>query len=104
MNGIDLAQKVIAQYGTTNIFEWAAKANVVICYERWYPISYGEFDKKSKKIYINLNAPIPIEAILLHELGHFFIHQAGIQTSRLTEEKIVQAFVETVDSHGRLVL
>jgi Zn-dependent peptidase ImmA (M78 family) len=94
MNGIDLAKNVIAQYQTTNVFELAAKANLVICYEKWYPISYGEFDTKTKKIYINLNAPIPIEAILLHELGHFFVHQAGIQVSRSAEEKMVQEFVE----------
>jgi Zn-dependent peptidase ImmA (M78 family) len=94
MNGTELALKIIEKYGTTDVFSIANQAYIRVIYEKWQPVTYGEFDKKNLKIHINMNAPIEKERILAHELGHFFIHKWGLKMSKTEEEIIVEAFAK----------
>ena len=99
MNGIELAQKVIEKYGTFNVFSIAQQAHIKVIYEHWQMVTYGEFDKKDLSIHINLNAPIDKERILVHELGHYFIHQFGVDLNKIEEEKMVQDFTDFMQTH-----
>ena len=92
MNSQILAQKIIEKYNTTNVFAIAKQAGIDVIYEKWQPVTYGEFDRKNKTICINLNAPLSIERILAHELGHFFIHQMDIKLDKKDEERVVEGF------------
>ncbi|HPH20905.1 MAG TPA: hypothetical protein PLE32_19080, partial [Haliscomenobacter sp.] len=57
-NGQELAQAVVEQYGTTDPFLLAELAGIKLDYARWHPLSWGEYDSRSRSICLNLNAPI----------------------------------------------
>lgn len=99
MTGKDLALSVIQKYGINDITVIGQRAGIQIYYERWEAVTYGEFDRKKKSIHINLNAPVAINEILAHELGHYFVHQSGMRRSREEEEKMVEEFVRTIQTH-----
>ncbi len=99
MTGKDLALSVIEQYGTNDVVEISQKVSVTIYYERWEAVTYGEYNRKKESIHINLNAPIPINEILAHELGHYFIHRLDNQWTKEEEEKIVEEFAQTIRIH-----
>ena len=99
MNGKELALKIIEKYDTADVFTIAKQAKITVIYENWQPVTYGEFDKKNLSIHINLNAPIEKERILAHELGHYFIHQLGFDLNKKEEEKLVQDFVNFIQTH-----
>ena len=94
MSGTALALKIITEYNTNNVFTLARQAGVTIIYEKWYPITYGEFHKKTKTIYVNLNAPIEKKHIIAHELGHYFSELLGNNLNKIEEEKIAEDFAE----------
>ncbi len=94
MNGTELALKIIEKYGTTDVFSIANQAKIKVFYEKWQPVTYGEFHKKDLSIHINLDAPIQKEQVLAHELGHFFIHSLGIKLHKTEEEIMVEAFAK----------
>ncbi|MEZ0609390.1 ImmA/IrrE family metallo-endopeptidase [Fibrella sp. WM1] len=96
MTGSELAKQVMQRYGTSDVAELARRAGVVVRYERWHPVTLGEYHPKTRTICINLNASLAQASILAHELGHFFIHDAGLTVSRQDEETIAQAFAETL--------
>ncbi|WP_041258406.1 ImmA/IrrE family metallo-endopeptidase [Fibrella aestuarina] len=96
MTGSELAQQVMQRYQTTDVAQLAQQAGVVVRYERWHPITLGEYHPKTRTICINLNAPGAQARILAHELGHFFIHEAGLVLSRRDEEAMADAFAETL--------
>ena len=99
MEGKNLALKIIEKYSSTDVFDLAKQAGVAIIYEKWHPVTYGEFDKKNLTISINLNAPLSIDCILAHELGHFFIHKMGIAMGKLEEEIVAEDFAKTIAAH-----
>jgi Zn-dependent peptidase ImmA (M78 family) len=94
MTGSELAQKVIQHYGTADVFELVQSTGVTILYAHWHPTTMGEFHKKTKTIYINLDALIEKERIIAHELGHYFIDHFGLKMSKDDEEKTVQEFAK----------
>lgn len=96
MTGQVLASKIIEEYDKLLPSDLAKQAGCPIVFEKWHPVTYGEFDKKKRTIYINLSAPIPFEEIIAHELGHFFIQKYGYVMSRLAEEKMAKDFAETI--------
>ncbi len=96
MTGQELAQKISAQYKTTDVFELSKQAGVTLIFEKWHPSTIGEFDKKTKEIRINLNATVPKERIIAHELGHFFLNEMQGNYTRQEEETIVEEFVNTL--------
>jgi Zn-dependent peptidase ImmA (M78 family) len=96
MTGSELAQKVIQQYGTANVLRLVQSTGVTIFYAHWHPTTVGEFHKKTKTIYVNLNALIEKEDIIAHELGHYFIDHFGLKMSKNDEEKIMTDFVKTL--------
>lgn len=96
MTGKLLAEKIIQEYGNIRPTDLAQKAGCTLVFERWYPATYGEFHVKTQQIVINLNAPIPLEEVIAHELGHFFIQKYGLSMSRAAEETLVNEFAITL--------
>jgi len=94
MKAIETAQNIVEKFGTADVFVIAEKSNVKIVYESWFPVTVGEFDKKTKTICINRRA-LEIEKfserkIIAHELGHFFA--AEFDLDRQTEEAFAEPF------------
>ncbi|MCU0326444.1 MAG: hypothetical protein MUF45_14510 [Spirosomaceae bacterium] len=96
--GNELAQTISEQFGTKNIVELCQIADISVRYERWNPVTLGEFDRKHSAICINLNAPIAPVDILAHELGHYFIFQKNIKLSRAEEEIVATTFAQYFQS------
>ena len=92
--GNELAQTISEQFGTKNIVELCQIADISVRYEKWNPVTLGEFDRKHNTICINLNALIAPTDILAHEVGHYFIHQKKIHLSRAEEEIVASTFAE----------
>lgn len=92
--GKELAQTISEQFGTKNIVELCQIADISVRYEKWSPVTLGEFDRKNSAICINLNAPIVPSDILAHEVGHYFIFQKNIKLSRAEEEIVASTFAE----------
>ena len=89
-NGLSLAIEVVSKFQTNHIFEIAQKVNVSIIYEKWFPVTFGEFDRQKRRITVNENAEIPLEKIIAHELGHYFLQDLKV----LDEEKFCDEFAE----------
>lgn len=92
MNGIDLVHKIHFRFGTNDVFEIAEILDISIIYEKWFPVTLGEFDRKKKRITVNQNAAIPFEKIIAHELGHYFAQDLEI----IDEEKFCDEFAENL--------
>jgi Zn-dependent peptidase ImmA (M78 family) len=90
--GEKLAKSIIKQFGTQNVSLLCQIAKISIRYERWNPVTWGEFDRKNNTICVNLLAKIDHKEIITHELGHYFIHKEGIILSRNEEEMVVNSF------------
>ena len=54
MTGKELAQQVLDKYGTTDVLAIAKQLTIKVIYQKWHPSTVGEFDRKTKTIYINL--------------------------------------------------
>jgi Zn-dependent peptidase ImmA (M78 family) len=92
MNGRELAEKVVSEYGTSDVFELAQRAGCKVVYARWQPVTLGEYHIKTKTICINENAQGNLEHILAHELGHFFYDTYYGCPERKTAEQIAEDF------------
>jgi Zn-dependent peptidase ImmA (M78 family) len=99
MEGIDLAEKIYSEFQTNDVFEIARRLNLSIVYEKWFPVTFGEFDCKNQRIIINENAEIPVEKIIAHELGHYFLEEFSRQRHR-DAEKICDEFADELLAHG----
>lgn len=75
----NFAQQIYEKFQTRDVFEIAAKAGVKIVYEKWYPVTLGEFDRRTKTIIVNNNAEMKREKIIAHELGHYFFGEFKIE-------------------------
>lgn len=93
-NGEQLARAVIEKFNTRGVFEIAGKAGLRVVYEKWFPVTIGEFDRKNKTICVNLNANVPVEKIIAHELGHFFAQDLNLKKSE--EEKLCEDFAKSL--------
>jgi hypothetical protein len=51
MTGKELAEKIYAEYGTTDVFQLAGKAGCTVVYARWQPVTLGEYHRKTKTIF-----------------------------------------------------
>lgn len=94
LNGCEFAKQISAKFETGDVFEIAKKARVKIIYEKWFPTTIGEFDRKNQTICVNLNAAESIENIIAHELGHFFA--LDLSLSRADEEEFCDNFAKSL--------
>lgn len=96
-----ILQKIIDKTARANsprdVFSIAEKVGVKITYGKWFPMTIGEFDKKTKTIFVNQNAlvkalnPDALERkIIAHELGHFFANDLNL--GKKEEEKFAMEF------------
>jgi Zn-dependent peptidase ImmA (M78 family) len=93
MKGVELAQTIYSKFGTNCVFEIARRLNMSIVYERWFPVTLGEFDKNNRRITVNENAEILFEKIIAHELGHYFLEEISPQRHK-DAEKICDDFAD----------
>jgi Zn-dependent peptidase ImmA (M78 family) len=96
-------RKIIEKFGTNDVYEIAEKNGVSILYENWYPVTIGEFERKTKTIRINLrvlgnkgNNEILERTIIAHELGHFFAGE--FHFNKKDEEIFAHEFAENLIS------
>ena len=68
-----IAQKIVADLETRDVYEIAQRSDISVEFERWYPVTLGEFDRKNRRITVNRNAAVGAETIVAHELGHYFL-------------------------------
>ena len=87
------------EHKTRDVFLIAEKAGVSIIYESWHPATIGEYDRKTKTIRVNRNAPGKAEdaenmreKIIAHELGHFYA--IDLKMDKKEEEKFARSFAE----------
>ena len=100
--GLQKADEVAAKFGTRNVFEIARLSEVSLFYERWYPVTIGEFEKRKRAIWINLRAAesgVKFEKIIAHELGHFFA--SDLKLEKKEEETFARAFAERMLENNR---
>lgn len=69
----ELARLVGERYLTRDVYAIAEFASLKIVYQRWHPVTVGEFDRRARTITVNENAAIEKERIIAHELGHYFL-------------------------------
>jgi len=86
------AKQIFDDFGTNDVFVIAEKAGVKIIYESWFPVTIGEYDRKSKTICVNLNAKETREKIIAHELGHFFAQEFNLDKAK--EENFCHGFAQ----------
>lgn len=111
VRGRALAARVIARYGTADVFEIAERANVRVVYERWPLVTVGESEPRLNVVRINLAAldqadeandadfsrTMLTSVILAHELGHLFNErlpegERKKPVERAISERIAHAF------------
>ncbi len=96
ISGEELAQEVIGEFDTNDVFVICERAGITVHFEKWHSVTLGEFDRKTNAICVNLNAKINQNQIIAHELGHYFIHQKDIKLSRNEEEIMTENFAKVI--------
>ena len=91
----ELAEQVLLRFQTSDVFEIAEIINLKIVYQKWFPVTSGEFDWRTKTIIVNENANIPYEKIIAHELGHYFLREFGVENVA-DEEKFCDEFASEI--------
>ncbi|HEX8288919.1 MAG TPA: hypothetical protein VF556_13035 [Pyrinomonadaceae bacterium] len=105
MDAQSLAQKIVAEFGTNDVYEIAGEAGVKIVYEDWYPVTIGEYEKRTKTIRVNRRALEQNKGdfenkrnlekkIIAHELGHFFA--IDLNFDKTQEEVFAREFAESL--------
>lgn len=94
-----MIDEIVREHKTRDVFLIAEKAGVSIIYESWHPATIGEYDRKTKTIRVNRNAPDKAEdaenmreKIIAHELGHFYA--IDLKMDKKEEEKFARSFAE----------
>ncbi len=90
-----LAENVFGRFQTRDVFEIADKCGVKIAYQKWFPVTLGEFDWQTKTIIVNENATIEAGKIIAHELGHYFLREFDVKNV-VDEEKFCDEFADEV--------
>ncbi len=88
-----LAEDIFSQFQTRNVYEIAEKSNIKIVYQKWFPVTLGEFDWKAKTIIVNESAAVKKEKIIAHELGHCFLRKFDVENVA-DEEKFCDEFAD----------
>lgn len=89
-NGHKIARQICEEFASDDIFAIAQNVGVKIVYEKWFPVTIGEFDSIKKIIIVNLNAAERDEKIIAHELGHFFAQDLNLE--KVEEEIFARDF------------
>jgi hypothetical protein len=95
-NGYQKAQEVITSLGMSDVFAIARAFGVTIEHGSWYPLTIGEFERRTNTIRVNkwAMAGKPLakleSRIIAHELGHFFAR--GLELNTAAEEEFAHSF------------
>lgn len=98
-NPIQVVQALIAKEEHVEPMDLAKKWGISVHIGRWFPTTWGEYDRRHRSIQINELAPIPLRNVLAHELGHAWLHQQGWSLPLAEEEAWVETFAETLIKH-----
>jgi Zn-dependent peptidase ImmA (M78 family) len=93
--GLEASEQVFSRFQTCDVFEIAEKVGVKIVYQKWFPVTLGEFDWGTKTVFVNENAPISFEKIVAHELGHYFLREFNVKDI-VDEEKFCDEFADEI--------
>lgn len=100
-----MVDEIAGEYGTRDVFLIAEKACVPIIYESWHPFAFGEFERKTRTIFVNRNALAKAEnaadlerRIVAHELGHFFA--TNLKMGKKQEEKFARVFAKILSAEN----
>lgn len=94
----EVVQQIIAEFGTNDVYGIAEKAGVKIVYENWYPVTIGEYERKTRTIRVNQRASEVgesgwnFEKIIAHELGHYWA--TDLKLEKTEEEVFAHEFAE----------
>jgi hypothetical protein len=111
--GMKLARRVVDEFETRNPRIIAERVGVQVSYLRWPLVTVGEFESKTSTINVNLNAlqyakqesdrwfsaNALLDAIVAHELGHFFDFNEATSTrdhDRAGSELVAHSFMQTL--------
>lgn len=92
ISGRQIAEQVFKKFAAGDVYFIARNVGVKIVYEKWFPVTIGEYDRLKKTIFVNLNAAENDEKIIAHELGHFFAQ--GLDLGKTEEEIFAQRFAD----------
>lgn len=90
-----IAQKIVADLETKDVYEIARQSDISVEFERWFPVTLGEFDRKNRRIMINQDAPVAVETIVAHELGHYFL-QDLVSGDSVDIERLCDRFADAL--------
>ncbi|HEY8562523.1 MAG TPA: ImmA/IrrE family metallo-endopeptidase [Pyrinomonadaceae bacterium] len=88
----EAAARVIKELETADVFSIAEACGLRVVYESWFPVTFGEFDRRRKTIVVNLSAPESRVLIIAHELGHYFARDLNLTNAE--QETFAHAFAE----------
>lgn len=91
----NFTKKVYEKFQTRDVLEIAEKSGISIIYQKWHPVTVGEFDWRTKTICVNQNAEISSEKIIAHELGHYFLREFEVR-GVLNEEGFCDDFADAL--------
>ena len=94
MTGLELAQIVVAHFGTCDVTDIARRANATIRIERWAPVTAGECHHTRRTIVVNAAARPSASLIVAHELGHLLAGDLGV----VLDEREAHLFAEAITS------
>lgn len=96
INGYQKALEVITSLGTSDVFAIARAFGVTIEYGSWYPLTIGEFERRTSTIRVNKwamagkTSAASESRVIAHELGHFFAR--GLELDKAAEEEFAHSF------------
>jgi Zn-dependent peptidase ImmA (M78 family) len=99
MTARQLAKKIFEEFETRDVYQIAGKSNLKIIYEKWFPVTAGEFYWQTKTICVNENSPVGSEQIIAHELGHFFVRKFELKKIS-DEEEFCDDFANSLLKNG----
>lgn len=91
MNETARAIGLIEEAGTSDPFELARFLSLRVEFGRWFPATYGELERRSRTVTVNLAAPVSPARIVAHEIGHFVL---GEQASEQACDRFAEAVLE----------
>ena len=98
------AERIFLRFQTCDVFEIAESAGLKIGYQKWFPVTLGELDWRTKTIIVNENANISFEKIVAHELGHYFLREFNIKNitdeEKFCDEFAVEILRKTKEFHA----
>lgn len=70
----------------------AGRLGIRIEFGEWFPVTAGEYESAVGRITVNRRAPVDVETVIAHELGHHCLERLG----RIQDERFCDEFAEAL--------